>query len=438
MADPAFNPAALPFKEAIDYWQKKLKLPASGWTDIWQEQHSLAFVVTGASQDALLEDFYNALSEARVKGGYEAFKSQFEAIAKKHGWSYNGAPGWRSRVIYDTNVRQSYNAGRYQQMNAVKRLRPYWRYRHSGSEHPRLEHQAWDGLILPADDPWWDTHAPQNGWGCGCEVESLSRVEAEREWKRNGKDGPDSPPPMEWREVTVGKNGGAPRTVRVPEGIDPGFAYSPGKAYLEPHTVPPLTGYDAVLQERAATWPSDLGESLPVSAPSRLPASIVQPADVSPVTAVTDYLDIFGATMEQGVAFTDAAGSTLAISKALFVQGDNKTGNTFKWLENPGKTERLRYINLLAMTLIEPDEIWWNWERTRDNPDKWMLRRRYLRAFEIEHSDGKKESQYGIAVFTWGKDGWTGSTTFLPTRKTPEGRTTYFKKQRAGRLLFKK
>jgi hypothetical protein len=47
-------------------------------------------------------------------------------------------------------------------------------------------------------------------------------------------------------------------------------------------------------------------------------------------------------------------------------------------------------------------------------------------------------AQYGIAVFAWGKDGWTGSTTFLPTPKTHEGRATYFKKQRVGRLLFKK
>lgn len=41
-------------------------------------------------------------------------------------------------------------------------------YRHSGAEHPRLQHKAWDGLTLPADHPFWQTHYPPNGWRCRC------------------------------------------------------------------------------------------------------------------------------------------------------------------------------------------------------------------------------------------------------------------------------
>ena len=50
-------PTYLPFTEAIDFYKSKIKLPSSGWTDIWQEQHSHAFVVAGATHDALVEDF---------------------------------------------------------------------------------------------------------------------------------------------------------------------------------------------------------------------------------------------------------------------------------------------------------------------------------------------------------------------------------------------
>ncbi|MDR0673351.1 MAG: hypothetical protein LBF93_06780 [Zoogloeaceae bacterium] len=427
MPDP-FSPAALPFSEAIAYWRGKVRLPSSGWTDIWQEQHSHAFVVTGASHDAILEDLYNALDKARSKGGYEAFKAAFPEIAKKHGWAHNGSPGWRSRIIYDTNIRQSYNAGRYQQRMAARRLRPYWRYRHSGSEHPRLEHKAWDGLILPADDPWWDTHEPQNGWGCGCSVESLSRLEAEL------AGGPNTAPPIDWEEKIVGKNSGNPRVVRTPKGIDPGFAYSPGKAWLEPHTVPPLTGYDAVLKERAAAWPTGFTPP-PAPTPTKIPANAILPANTPPEQAVADFLNIFGATMDKGALFTDAAGSPLAISKALFIQGEDKTGDKFKWLATPGKAKRIQHINLLAMTLADPDEIWWAWEKSRDNPGKWLLKRRYLKAFEIE---GNALNEYGIVVFEWGRTGWSGSTAFLPTRKANPGRGRYFDKQRIGRIVFKK
>lgn len=427
------NPANLPFSEAIDYFQSKIKLPSSGWTDIWQEQNSHAFVVAGATHDSLVEDFYNAVAKAKESGGYAEFQKAFPEIVKKHGWAHNGSPGWRSKIIYDTNVTQSYNAGREKQMQAVKHLRPYAMYRHTSIEHPRLEHKSWDGLILPLDDPWWNTHTPQNGWGCKCRKYSLSRVEAEREWKKKDQDGPDQAPEIEWEERIVGKNGSNPRTVRVPKGIDPGFAYNPGKAWLEPHTVPPLQGYDAVLKERGLDAP---GIKMPLPSPSKVPPHAILPAGTAPEVAVADFLDVFGATVTEGSAFTDVIGSTLAITRALFEDG---TGE-YKWLAKPEKQDRLRYINLIAMTLAEPDEIWWAWEEDRAhsnaNPDagkKWRLKRRYLRAFEVEGT-----GEYGISVFEWSRAGWTGSTAFIAEPSNERARQKYFDKQRVGRLLFKK
>ncbi len=424
----ATSPEHLPFSEAIDFFKQKIRLPSSGWTDIWQEQHSHGFMVAGVAHDALVEDFYNAIRQAKEAGGYEAFKKSFGDIVAKHGWAHNGAPGWRSKIIYDTNVTQAYNAGRYKQMMAVKHLRPFWRYRHTSFEHPRLQHLAWDGLILPADDPWWDSHMPQNGWGCKCKVDSLSRLEASREWEKNGKAGPDTAPPIEWEERVVGKNGSAPRTVRTPKGIDPGFAYNPGKAWLEPQTVPPLQGYDAVLKERGTPWPTGFTPP-PMPKPTMMPKSALLPAGTAPEVAVADFLDVFGASMDDGVAFTDAAGSTLAITKALFQDGAGE----FKWLSKPGKAVRLEYVNLLAMTVIEPDEIWWVWVKDHGEKGRWRLKRRYLRAFEVEGTD-----EFGVAVFEWGNTGWTGSTAFMGTQKTKAAREAYFDKQRAGRLVFSK
>lgn len=429
------SPTHLPFSEAINFFAKKIKLPSSGWTDIWQEQHSHGFIVAGATQDDLVEDFYNAIAKAKESGGYEAFKKSFGDIVAKHGWAHNGTPGWRSKIIYDTNVTQAYNAGRYQQMQAVKHLRPYWQYKHTSIEHPRLAHKAWNGLILPADDPWWHSHYPQNGWGCKCRVYSLSRIEASREWEKSGKTGPDTAPPIEFEERIVGKNGTNPRTVTTPVGIDPGFAYNPGKAWLEPHTVPPLTGYDAVLKERGAAWPTGF-KAPPLPTATTVPKSVLLPADTPPEVAVSDFLEVFGASMDEGAAFVDATGQRLAITKALFQDG---TGE-FKWLAKPEKLDRLRHVNLMAMTLIEPDEIWWSWEEDRlwsaenpDDPKRWRLKRRYLRAFELEGS-----GEYGVAAFEWGSAGWIGSTAFMAEPSNDKARLKYFDKQRIGRLVFHK
>ena len=219
--------ARLPFREQVDFFRTKLSLPTDTWTDIWQEQHDISFVVAGASRDALLIDLRSAVDSAVADGTtLEAFRERFDEIAQGHGWSYKGGRDWRTRVIYDTNLRTSYAAGRYKQMQQIKALRPYWRYRHNpASTEPRAEHLAWDGLVLDADDGWWNTHYPPNGWGCKCYVETLR----ERDLERLGKDGPDAAPSPKLRTATVGK-GATARAVQVPQGISPGFAYAPGKS----------------------------------------------------------------------------------------------------------------------------------------------------------------------------------------------------------------
>jgi len=128
------------------------------------------------------------------------------------------------------------------------------------------------------------------------------------------------------------------------------------------------------------------------------------------------------ATMEQGAAFTDAAGSTLAITKALFQDANGDLG-----LLSSTKT-----INLLAMTLMEPDEVWWAWVQDADN-GRWRLKRRYLRAFEI---DGSK--QLSFLAFEWSQLGWVGSSTSIAANQSAQSIDDAFDALRNGRLVFKK
>ena len=237
LASAAASHTRLPFEEQISFFRSKLDLPTRSWTDIWEAEHDKAFVVAGAAQEDLVSDFRAAVDQAIADGTtLETFRRDFDGLVAKHGWTYKGGRSWRTEVIYGTNLRTSYSAGRYQQAKDIADRRPYWRYRHShASEQPRQDHLEWDGLILRHDDPWWDSHAPPNGWGCKCYFETL----AERDLKRLGKSGPDAAPPIVTREVTVGVRGPNPRTVRVPEGIDPGWAYAPGQSALRPGGGPP-------------------------------------------------------------------------------------------------------------------------------------------------------------------------------------------------------
>lgn len=220
---------SLPFQQQIAFFRSKRNVLTESWLDVWQAEHDNAFMVAGANRIELVADFRDAVRAAIEDGATLAdFRRDFDRIVAKHGWDYNGGRNWRSRVIYETNLRQSYNAGRWNQLQRLKKARPYWRYKHSDAvEHPRPVHLSWNDKIWAADDPVWRAIYPANGWGCQCYVEALS----ERDMKRLGKKGPDPSPQLQWVDALVGQRSpGGPRVVRTVVGVDPGFAYAPGSS----------------------------------------------------------------------------------------------------------------------------------------------------------------------------------------------------------------
>ncbi|MEJ1411951.1 MAG: hypothetical protein RPU60_17415, partial [Candidatus Sedimenticola sp. (ex Thyasira tokunagai)] len=143
---PKVKYGSLPFNKAVDYYRGKLRLPTAAWTDIWQGQHAKAFVVAGAMRDELLADLQASVGSAIEQGTtLQQFRKEFDQIVNRHGWGYKGGRNWRTRVIYETNLRQAYNAGREKQMQdpKLRKHRPYGLYKHNDSvEHPRPEHLA--------------------------------------------------------------------------------------------------------------------------------------------------------------------------------------------------------------------------------------------------------------------------------------------------------
>ncbi|MEI2428683.1 phage minor head protein [Lysobacter yananisis] len=227
MANVAYG--SLPFQQQIAFFRSKENVLTDSWTDVWESQHDTSFMVAGANRIDLVTDLRSAIRKAIDDGRtLDQFRLDFDKIVARHGWDYRGGRNWRTRVIYETNLRQSYNAGRWHQQQALKRARPYLVYRHSDAvEHPRPIHKGWDGKVWHIDDPVWRVIYPQNGWGCQCYTESLNA----RDLKRMGKDGPDESPELKWVDVVVGqRSASGPRLVRTVEGVDPGFAYGPGQS----------------------------------------------------------------------------------------------------------------------------------------------------------------------------------------------------------------
>lgn len=240
MTEPLGATFRRPFAQQVAAFRLRLGdlVPTARWDDIARAQHDRAFMVAGATKADLLEDLGRAVDKAISEGtGLEAFKADFRAIVERHGWhgwtgeGTEAGENWRMRTIYRTNMRVSYMSGRHAQL--VEGGFRYWVYRHGGSLEPRLQHLAWDGLILDASHAFWGTHYPPNGWGCSCRVFGARSIAGA---KRRGGD-PD-------KALQPGWDAPDPKT-GAPAGVGKGWDYAPGGSVAD--VVQALAGKAAAL-----------------------------------------------------------------------------------------------------------------------------------------------------------------------------------------------
>ena len=159
----------LSFSQAVKYFKEKVPVPVASYKSMVEGYHNWAFSVTGVTRGDVLDAIKFLLDEAIAKGNsQETFNKQFDRLVARKGWDVGGG---RRKIIFDTNVRSAYSAGREAQMRDpdVIERRPYWLWRHRDSVVPRPTHLALDNKAIPADHKFWDVCPPGNcAFGCRC------------------------------------------------------------------------------------------------------------------------------------------------------------------------------------------------------------------------------------------------------------------------------
>lgn len=229
--------------QAVDYLQRRNQVTNTyGWQDLWQDEHAQQFTVSRLARADLMQALQDQITRS-VAGDLSRrdFMRDSEALLKKAGWwgtievkdpvtgellktTFDAA---RLKLIFDTNTSMAYAAGQWERIQQTKRSHPYLRYITQHDDKVRPEHQAWDNVTLPVDDPFWRTHFPPCGWRCRCRVVSVSQKEYDAGTTPTGgrmrKDAP-AVQTREWHNPRTGQ------TQTIPVGIDPGFGYNPGIA----------------------------------------------------------------------------------------------------------------------------------------------------------------------------------------------------------------
>lgn len=388
----------LPFDEASAFFRQKTRMPTKAWDDLKGGMHARAFVVAGAMKDSLLVDFQTAIDKAISSGTtLNDFRKDFDSIVKRHGWNYNGSRGWRSKMIYQTNVSTAYQAGRYKQMlsPAVVKERPYHQYVHGGSKDPRPDHLAYDGLVLPYDDPFWKTHRPKNGWGCKCSIRTLSKGDL----KRIGKEAPDVSPTIE-----IDKSTG------IAKGLDKGWDYDPA-----------FTAWGQPLSDSAmATWRTQGHKAWESLTPGNWETEGLK--KILPFKATVTKRLANATTI--GEFEGKLKGVLNGVEKVFKLPNDSRILVNAKSLSQHVDLNRSGYASYIPELLENPDEIWMSFQRHKGT-GKILLRQRIVKALEIE------KGRYLLMV-AQSQGGMFEAWTIIPTK-----RPGYINGQRHGKLVWK-
>ncbi len=240
----------LPPKDAIAFFRSKGLRIGFDYRDVWQDEHARDFTVAKAMSIDILEDIRAALDKAQVEGlPFEQFRKQLAPILQAKGWwgrkdmvdpltgqtvAAQLGSDRRLRTIFNTNMRQAYNAGNWTRAQQVKADLPYLLYHHNDVRFPRPEHVAWDGVCLPVDHVFWKTHYPQCAWGCKCSTESVSkRMLIDRGLRVTADADIPTFPKIEYVNKRTGE------ISQVERGIDPAFNFNIGASPLRPITAVP-------------------------------------------------------------------------------------------------------------------------------------------------------------------------------------------------------
>jgi hypothetical protein len=245
-------------KEALTWFNNKNLKPSFNHLDVYGQEHSKAFTVAKAMELDVLVDIRDAAQKALADGQtFQQFRAELTPTLQKKGWwgrqemadpqdgrlkEVQLGSARRLRTIYRTNMRTARAAGQWQRIQRTSTSHPYLIYSLGPSENHRQQHVSWNKLVLPANDPFWQTHYPPNGWGCKCRVRQISSAEAQRL-------GINTAPEVKTKEWVNKRTG---ELLQVPVGIDPSWDHNHGA-----HQNHPIE----LLSRKLETVPADMAQA---------------------------------------------------------------------------------------------------------------------------------------------------------------------------------
>ena len=154
-------------KEALEWLRDRAKVPYSDFKDSVAAIKARTFAMKGIEEKYVLDGVRSEIERSLEQGTpYKEFSSGYDKMMSKLGVTPTNS--FHLETIFENAIANSIAVSRYDGMRDPDVIagRPYWEYVTAGDSQVRDEHAQLEGLVYPADHPFWGTYYPPNGHRC--------------------------------------------------------------------------------------------------------------------------------------------------------------------------------------------------------------------------------------------------------------------------------
>lgn len=147
------------------------------------ELRGRAFTITGIEDFDTLQAVRDEIAKLPAGGDWNKIKK--EIVAKISPWFDSAAAENRAHLLLSHHGFAAYSATQARIMDSMTDIFPFRQYLSTGDNNVRASHAALDGIILPADHPFWEKHTPPWEWNCRCQCVELTAEDMDEEKERD-------------------------------------------------------------------------------------------------------------------------------------------------------------------------------------------------------------------------------------------------------------
>lgn len=200
-----FHLKPVPHDEAAKLIADKAPVTRDIFDRMPDEIRARAFVVTGIESHDVLQSLRDRIAELPAGADWDSVKEDVVAGLSPH-MTLEDA-NRRASILMRHHGFSAYAAAQARVQDELIEVFPYRQYISTDDFAVRPSHAALNGIVLPADHPFWEKHTPPWEWNCRCDVVELTEIDAEEEKARDKRRNPENRRVLEGSALIQLENG---------------------------------------------------------------------------------------------------------------------------------------------------------------------------------------------------------------------------------------